>query len=44
MERVYAWMKRIVKELSPQILIREEVLYMATIFHDVGYGVYEDTD
>ncbi|MHB8127700.1 MAG: HD domain-containing protein [Mobilitalea sp.] len=42
-ERVYAWMKRIVSELSPEISIREKELQIATIFHDAGYGVLEDS-
>jgi uncharacterized protein len=42
-ERVYAWMKRIVSELSPVMSIREKELHIATIFHDAGYGVLEDS-
>lgn len=41
-KRVYAWMQRIVKELSPDIEIQEQELHVATIFHDSGYGILED--
>ncbi|WP_197660825.1 HD domain-containing protein [Mobilitalea sibirica] len=41
-ERVYAWMKRIVSELSVDRSIKEEALHIATIFHDVGYGVEDN--
>jgi HD superfamily phosphodiesterase len=38
-ERVYAWVKRILSELSPQISVNEQELLVATIFHDVGQGL-----
>lgn len=41
-KRVYAWMQRIIAELSINVPIREKELHIATIFHDVGYGVNED--
>lgn len=40
--RVYAWMERIVSECNSQYTINEKALHIATIFHDAGYGMYED--
>lgn len=40
-ERVYGWEQRILTELSADITIHKEALQLATIFHDVGYGVNE---
>jgi uncharacterized protein len=43
-ERVYAWVIRILSELSADITIHAEILKVAAIFHDVGYGITEGND
>ena len=43
-ERVYAWVQRILSELSSDISIHKEPILLAAIFHDVGYGVNEDNE
>jgi uncharacterized protein len=40
--RVYKWMQRICENLDEQIHIDQEALKIATIFHDVGYGMLHD--
>lgn len=43
-ERVYAWVLRILSEISADITINGEILKVAAVFHDVGYGLTENND
>ncbi len=41
-ERVFAWARRIASELSADVTVNREALYIAAIFHDAGYNTDED--